>query len=85
MEFIKWLDISKLTFTCHRGRIPYFLNGQQRNYYPDFFVNEWNCYVDVKNDYHYNLSIDKFNEILKNTNVKILLKNELEKLINKRL
>lgn len=63
LKFIEWLVNNNFTFTVHKGRIPYNINGQQKNYYPDFYVSEWNCYVDVKNDYHYNLQREKFNAI----------------------
>jgi len=86
LEFIKWLDNNKMEFKCHIGRISYNLNGSNRSYYPDFFVNEWNQYVDIKNDYHYNLQKNKF-EALKNqgNNIRVILKEELEKLIHKKL
>jgi len=81
LEFIKWLDESNLHFKCHRGRIPYTLNGQSKNYYPDFWIDEWNCYVDVKCKYFYNE--EKFQAIRDSNpdvDVKILFKPDLVKL-----
>lgn len=86
LYFIEWLDKNCLEFTCHRGRIPYTLNENQHSYLPDFFVNDWNCYVDIKNDYHYSLQKDKFDSLKKDGHViKIILKEELENLINRKL
>lgn len=86
LAFIEWLDENKLEFTCHKGRIPYILNGEEHSYYPDFFVNEWNCYVDIKNDYHYSLQLDKFESLEKSGHkIKVILQKELEKLINRKL
>jgi len=48
LAFIKWLDKTELHFLCHRGRIPYKINGETKNYYPDFWVEEWQEYIDVK-------------------------------------
>jgi len=81
LAFIEWLDKNDLDFKCHRGRIPYTLNGQNKNYYPDFWINEWNAYADVKCEYFYDR--EKFKEIKKSNkkiNIKILLKKDLLKL-----
>lgn len=86
LEFIKWLDKNNMEFDCHKGRIPYYLNGKNKSYYPDFFVNEWNQYVDIKNNYHYNLQKDKFKALKdQGNNICIILKKELELLIKKQL
>jgi hypothetical protein len=86
LEFIKWLDKNKLKFKCHIGRIPYELNGVKKMYYPDFWIDEWNCWVDIKNDYHYSIQKEKFDILKSNgTQIKLIFKEELEKLINKRL
>jgi hypothetical protein len=80
LAFIKWLDKNDFSFLCHRGRLPYNLNGQNKNYYPDFWVTEWNCYVDVKCKHFYNE--EKFNAI-RNCNkctIKVLFKEDLLKL-----
>ena len=82
LAFIKWLDNNNLKFTCHRGRLSYFDdNGYEKSFYPDFYVYDWNSYVDVKSDYFYNINKNKIDNILKhNKNVKILLKEDLIKL-----
>lgn len=86
LEFIKWLDNNDLEFKCHEGRIPYTLNGKDKSYYPDFFITEWGQYVDIKNDYHYNLQKDKFEALKDQGNeIRVILKEELEKLIKKSL
>ena len=86
LAFIQWLDENNLSFTCHKGRIEYDINGEVHSYYPDFFVNEWDCYVDIKNDYHYSLQLDKFKSLeSRGHKIKIILQKELETLINKKL
>jgi hypothetical protein len=77
LAFIKWLDEKNLKFTCHRGRIPYTLDGKEKNYYPDFWIDEWSSYVDVKAEVWYDEN--KFNAIRKNCDkeVKILFKEQL--------
>lgn len=84
--FIKWLDESNMKFDCHRGRLEYELNKTIHNYYPDFYVHDWNCYVDIKNDYHYSISKDKFDALEKAGHIiKLLFKKDIEKLTNTKL
>lgn len=81
LAFIKWLDRSGLHFKCHRGRIPYVLCGEKKNYYPDFWVDEWDCYAEVKCKYFY--SEKKFQAIERsnpNDKVRLLFKEDLLKL-----
>lgn len=86
LAFIKWLDKEGLDFECHKGRIPYILNGKKKSYYPDFFVYEWNQYVDIKNKYHYELQIEKFKALNEQgNNIKLIFKEELELLIKNKL
>jgi len=86
LAFIKWLDDNNLIFDCHKGRLKYELEKNVHYYYPDFYVFEWNCYVDIKNDYHYSLQKEKFDALEKEGYViKIILKDELQKLINYKL
>lgn len=86
LEFIKWLDKSDMLFDCHKGRISYNLNGKDKSYYPDFFVYEWDQYVDIKNEYHYNIQKDKFDALSEQGHsIRIILKEELETLIKKQL
>lgn len=84
LKFIQWLDENKLLFTCHKGQIPYIdKQGNSRNYYPDFFVNEWNCYVDVKSSYWYQKQKDKWDclrEQCKDTEIRVLLEKDLRNL-----
>lgn len=81
LKFIQWLDENNLTFDCHKGRLPYIdVDGVERSYYPDFFVYEWNSYVDPKADYWYKKQYEKFELIKKqhpNKNIQILTKQKL--------
>lgn len=48
LKYAKWLDEHDVQFIAHRGRISYVLNGNDRAYYPDFYLVNDNLYVDVK-------------------------------------
>lgn len=82
LKFIKWLDDNNMKFECHKGKIPYVDDeNKSRNYYPDFFVYDWNLYIDVKSDYTYLGQERKFEILQKNiNNIKILFKEDLKKL-----
>lgn len=80
LKFLKWLDENCMKFEVHKGRIPYTLNGKRKNYYPDFYVYDWECYVDTKAKYWYDKT--KFDAIYESTNIKlkILFEEDLKKL-----
>lgn len=84
LKFIEWLDSNGLEFTCHKGMIPYTdKNGVSRNYFPDFFVKEWNCYVDIKSSYWYQKQKDKWECLdsqCKNVGIKVLMEKDLKNL-----
>jgi hypothetical protein len=84
LAFIKWLDMNKMKFRCHEDKIKYIdSKGIERTYLPDFFVEEWNLYVDVKSSYWYSIQKEKFECIYKSNptlNLKIMLEAELTQL-----
>lgn len=81
LAFAKWADFQNLNFVCHKSRIKYLDgDGNEKSYYPDFYVFEWDCWVDIKNDYHFNLQKDKFDLIRKsnpNLKLRIVTKKDL--------
>jgi len=81
LKFIQWMDENNLRFECHKGRLDYIDDhGIVRSYYPDFFVYDWNSYVDPKADHWYKKQYRKF-ELLKeqhpDKNIQILTKQKL--------
>jgi len=58
--FAEWLLRQGTQFEAHRGRISYSLDGQERNYYPDFYLPETDEYIEIKNRYHYGKQKAKF-------------------------
>lgn len=82
LAFCKWLDDQGLAFTAHRGWIAYETkDGRKRYWYPDFWVDEWDAYVDVKGDYF--ADPEKFRCVRrsnKGLRIKILKRKDLERL-----
>ena len=48
-------------------------NNQQRRYYPDFYLPEFNVYLDPKNDYVKKLDENKIKKVQEQNNVKVIL------------
>lgn len=84
LAFAKWADQNGLNFDTHKGRIPYTdENGEERSYYPDFFVYDWNEYIDIKSDYYWELHKSKFDLIWASNNnitITVLKKQDLANL-----
>ena len=84
LAFAKWMDENDIQFITHRSWIPYKdKQGNDRLYYPDFYVETWGEWVDVKNDYHWGLQKDKFDCIRRSNpkmKLRVILKDELQKL-----
>lgn len=70
-----WLEKNHIPFIAHKGRISYIDNaGNSRSYYPDFYLPETDEFVDIKNQYHYSLNKEKWENIRKsNPELKIIL------------
>ena len=49
LKVAKWLDNKKLTWKRNKIRFPYInLQGNKSTYCPDFWIKEWNSYLEVK-------------------------------------
>ena len=81
LAFVKWLDKQKLSFQCHKKWIPYILNNRSKHWLPDFYVDKWHSYIDVKCEHFY--IKEKFDAIEKcnpDIKIKVLFKKDLDKL-----
>ena len=57
LEFCKFMDTKGLMWNRNKQRFPYTRpNGKQSTYQPDFYIKEWNAYVEVKG---YETDLDK--------------------------
>lgn len=76
-----WELAFNLRFQCHRGNLHYRINGESHTYYPDFWIYDWNKYVDIKATCFY--APEKFNAIREcnpKVCVSVLFKEDLIKL-----
>lgn len=84
LKFIEYLDDNNLSFECHKGKIPYTGDdGLTHHYFPDFYVHEWESYVDPKASHWYRIQKRKFellNEQHPNLKLKIMLESDLKNL-----
>lgn len=80
-SFAKWLDENDMNFKAHVGYIEYIDDeGHLRSYYPDFWVDEWNCYVDTKSEYFESLQKRKLEIVMLTNDIKILSASDLKEL-----
>jgi hypothetical protein len=57
LAFCKFADKHKLNWSRNKKRFPYIKpDGKSSTYQPDFYVEEWNCYVEIKG---YETDLDK--------------------------
>lgn len=62
--FAKWLDENNIDFVCHREWISYTdSKGNNRNYYPDFYLTKTNQYIDIKARHWFVFQKEKFKNI----------------------
>jgi hypothetical protein len=82
LAFIHWLDQQGLQFTAHRKWIRYADDsGVKRAWYPDFYVEEWGEFVDVKADhFHRPDKFDRVRESNPTIKVRVLLAEDLKRL-----
>jgi len=64
-RYAEWMLSENINFQAHKGRIPYEINGVERNYYPDFYLPDTDKYIEIKNRYHFSLQHEKFDAIRK--------------------
>jgi hypothetical protein len=84
LKFIEYLDNNNLRFECHKGKIPYVADdGLTHHYFPDFYVYEWQSYVDPKATHWYRIQKRKFELMAEqhpDLNLRILLERDLKAL-----
>lgn len=84
LKFAQWMIANGMSFISHQGRIPYTgADGTEHSYYPDFWIEDWKCYVDVKGAMWNDEQTQKF-ELIRKTNpdisLRILMKEDLRAL-----
>jgi hypothetical protein len=72
---VKWIRPSYLKYID--------IKGNSRKYFPDFYLIDYDVYLDPKNDYLIKTDIDKINRSSKQNNVKIFILREKELKWNK--
>lgn len=49
LAVVNWLDENQLTWRRNKKRFSYFdVNKKKRFYTPDFYIDEWNSYLEIK-------------------------------------
>lgn len=48
IEYAKWLDTNNIIWKQNLIKFPYEWEGKIRYYYPDFYLENENCYIEIK-------------------------------------
>lgn len=82
LAFLDWALRQRLQIKSERHPISYIDNeGKTKLYHPDFWIDEWKTFIDIKSTYTMKFSIHKF-ELLEQQNIHVLILSDdkLEKL-----
>lgn len=73
------LDENEIKWVRPEGLYFYDRCGTQRRYHPDFYLPDYDVYLDPKNPFAMKVQKDKIEDVISYTNIKLLLldKNEL--------
>lgn len=63
-NFAKWLDLSGIKWEYEQKRFLVVLNSKETKYIPDFYLSEFDCYIEVKG-YWYHRSKQKMEQFRK--------------------
>ena len=78
--FCRYADMLGLKWRRNTSRFPYIKpDGKASTYLPDFFVEDWNCYVEIKG-YETDLDRAKWEQFPKELSIKILRRKEIGEL-----
>ena len=81
-NFAKWCDSSGIKWKYEPKTFELVLNNKKVNYIPDFYLPEFDCYIEIKGYWRFNAK-DKVNQFLKtytDINYKLYFKEELQEL-----
>jgi hypothetical protein len=79
-NFAKWLDLSGIKWEYESKAFELKINNKDTTYTPDFYLPEFDCYIEIKGRWYYNSKekFDLFLEIFSDINIKLLQKKELK-------
>ena len=64
---IKWIRPKRIKYTDQKGTV--------RHYTPDFYLTDYDVYLDPKNDYLISIDIDKIRSVMLQNSINILVLN----------
>jgi hypothetical protein len=48
LNYAKWLDLNNINWSRPKEKFKYILNNIERNYTPDFYLIDEDCYIEIK-------------------------------------
>ena len=74
VDIAKWMDDKKVKWDRSRKKYMFWWtdnNGNKRRYYPDFYLPEYNVYLDPKNKYKMENDTVKMERVIKENGINI--------------
>jgi hypothetical protein len=74
VDLAKWMDAEGIKWDRSRKRHMFRwidASGDERKYFPDFYLPDFNVYLDPKNDYYLQRDLPKLNYVMDTHKVKI--------------
>lgn len=74
VELAKWLDAKNIKWKRDRKIIFYWTDAEnkKRRYYPDFYLPQYNIYLDPKNKFKLEKDSYKLNQVIKENNIRLV-------------
>jgi hypothetical protein len=78
-NFAKWLDLSGIKYKYEPKTFELIINKKETTYTPDFYLPEFDCYIEIKGYWRDDAKIkfETFIEQHKKINIKVLMENHL--------
>ena len=81
LAFCQYADLTGLTWRRNKVRFQYVKpDGSDSTYLPDFFVEDWGCYIEIKG-YETDLDRAKWEQFPKNEKLKIMRRKEISAML----
>ncbi len=74
VELARWMDVEGIKWDRSKKHHMFWWtdsNGNKRRYYPDFYLPDYNVYLDPKNKYRMGLDKSKMAAVIKENGIKL--------------
>lgn len=74
LAFAQWCDANDISIISHPPMIIYYDGERRHRYYPDFYLRDFNTYVDIKSSYTIKMHPEKLDRVKEsNPHIKLMV------------